>query len=124
MQWGLGRSTCALYMKCLDELGLAELPGVSVVMVCLGYPKGQLTPRRKFGVDVVVHDEGLHEMTDEELLQAFDAKYRRPDVEATPDRVDSIAQACREVHGEGHAEEFLARVKRDGHLNMAQMCSA
>ena len=23
-------------------------------------------------------------------------------------------------HGEGYAEEFLARVKRDGHLNMAQ----
>ena len=120
---GLGAVYVGTVLECLDELkDLLKLPeGVfPVVMVCLVYPKGQLTPRRKFGVDVVVHDEVYHEMTDEELLQAFDAKYGGQTFEATPDRVDSIAQACREVHGEGHAEEFLARVKRDGHLNMAQ----
>ena len=120
---GLGAVYVGTVLECLDELkDLLKLPeGVfPVVMVCLGYPKGQLTPRRKFDVDVVVHNEVYHEMTDEELLQAFDAKYGGQTFEATPDRVDSIAQACREVHGEGHAEEFLARVKRDGHLNMAQ----
>ena len=120
---GLGTVYVGTVLECLDELkDLLKLPeGVfPVVMVCLGYPKGQLTPRRKFGVDVVVHDETYHEMTDEELLRVFDEKYGGQTFEATPERVDSIARACRAVHGEGYAEEFLARVKRDGHLNMAQ----
>ena len=106
---GLGAVYVGTVLECLDELkDLLKLPeGVfPVVMVCLGYPKGQLTPRRKFGVDVVVHDEVYHEMTDEELLQAFDEKYGGQTFEATPERVDSIAQACREVHGEGYAGEF------------------
>ncbi|MGI6130780.1 MAG: nitroreductase family protein [Bacillota bacterium] len=120
---GLGAVYVGPVLECLEELkDLFKLPkGVfPVVMVCLGYPKGQLVPKRKLGVDVVVHDETYHEMTDEELLRAFDEKYGGQTFEATPDRVDSIAQACREVHGGAFAEEFLARVNRDGHLNMAQ----
>ena len=120
---GLGSVYVGPVLECLAELkDLLKLPqGVfPVVMVCLGYPKGQLVPKRKLGVDVVVHDETYHEMTDEELLRAFDEKYGGQTFEATSDRVDSIARACREVHGEGYAEEFIARVKRDGHLNMAQ----
>jgi len=89
-------------------------------MVCLGYPRGQLVPKQKLGVDVVVHDEVYREMTDEELLRAYDEKYGGQTFEATPERVDSIARACREVHGDDYAEEFLARVRRDGHLNTAQ----
>ena len=120
---GLGAVYVGPVLECLEELkDLFKLPkGVfPVVMVCLGYSKGQLVPKRKLGVDVVVHDETYHEMTDEELLRAFDEKYGGQTFEATPERVDSIAQACREVHGEGYAEEFLARVSRDGRLNMAQ----
>lgn len=120
---GLGAVYVGTVLECLEELrDLLKLPkGVfPVVMVCLGYPRGQLVPKRKLGVDVVVHDEVYREMTDEELLRAYDEKYGGQTFEATPERVDSIAQACREVHGDDYAEEFLARVRRDGHLNTAQ----
>lgn len=120
---GLGAVYVGTVLECLEELrDLLKLPkGVfPVVMVCLGYPRGQLVPKRKLGVDVVVHDEVYREMTDEELLRAYDEKYGGQTFEATPERVDSIARACREVHGDDYAEEFLARVRRDGHLNTAQ----
>jgi len=120
---GLGAVYVGTVLECLEELrDLLRLPtGVfPVVMVCLGYPKGQLAPRRKLGVDVVVHDETYREMTDEELLRAYGEKYGGQTFEATPERVASIARAWREVHGDDYAEEFLARVKRDGHVNMAQ----
>jgi len=120
---GLGAVYVGTVLECLEELrDLLKLPtGVfPVVMVCLGYPKGQLAPRRKLGVDVVVHDETYREMTDEELLRAYGEKYGGQTFEATPERVTSIARAWREVHGDDYAEEFLARVKRDGHVNMAQ----
>jgi len=120
---GLGAVYVGTVLECLKELrDLLKLPeGVfPVVMVCLGYPRGQLVPKRKLGVDVVVHDGVYREMTDEELLRAYDEKYGGQTFEATPERVDSIARACREVHGDDYAEEFLARVKQDGHLNMAQ----
>ena len=120
---GLGAVYVGTVLECLEELrDLLELPkGVfPVVMVCLGYPRGQLVPKQKLGVDVVVHDEVYREMTDEELLRAYDEKYGGQTFEATPERVDSIARACREVHGDDYAEEFLARVRRDGHLNTAQ----
>ena len=120
---GLGAVYVGTVLECLEELrDLLKLPtGVfPVVMVCLGYPKGQLAPRRKLGVDVVVHDETYREMTDEELLRAYGEKYGGQTFEATPERVASIARAWREVHGDDYAEEFLARVKRDGHVNMAQ----
>jgi len=120
---GLGAVYVGTVLECLEELrDLLKLPkGVfPVVMVCLGYPRGQLVPKQKLGVDVVVHDEVYREMTDEELLRAYDEKYGGQTFEATPERVDSIARACREVHGDDYAEEFLARVKQDGHLNMAQ----
>ena len=119
---GLGAVYVGTVLECLKELrDLLKLPkGVfPVVMVCLGYPRGQLVPKRKLGVDVVVHDGVYREMTDEELLRAYDEKYGGQTFEATPERVDSIARACREVHGDDYAEEFLARVKQDGHLNMA-----
>ena len=120
---GLGAVYVGTVLECLKELrDRLKLPeGVfPVVMVCLGYPRGQLVPKQKLGVDVVVHDEVYREMTDEELLRAYDEKYGGQTFEATPARVDSIARACREVHGDDYAEEFLARVKRDGHVNMAQ----
>ncbi|OPZ50045.1 MAG: FMN reductase (NAD(P)H) [Firmicutes bacterium ADurb.BinA052] len=120
---GLGAVYVGTVLECLEELrDLLKLPkGVfPVVMVCLGYPRGQLVPKQKLGVDVVVHDEVYREMTDEELLRAYDEKYGGQTFEATPERVDSIARACREVHGDDYAEEFLARVRRDGHLNTAQ----
>jgi len=34
-------------------------------------------PRRRLGIDVVVHDEVYHELDAEELLRAFEAKIRR-----------------------------------------------
>ena len=99
---GLGAVYVGTVLECLDELkDLLKLPeGVfPVVMVCLGYPKGQLTPRRKFGVGVVVHDEVYHEMTDEELLQVFDEKYGGQTFEATPERVDSLPRPAARCMG-------------------------
>ena len=118
---GLGAVYVGTVLECLEELrDLLKLPtGSSSRHGLPGIPRGSW-PRRKLGVDVVVHDETYREMTDEELLRAYGEKYGGQTFEATPERVTSIARAWREVHGDDYAEEFLARVKRDGHVNMAQ----
>jgi FMN reductase [NAD(P)H] len=105
-----------------DIQAMLELPkGVfPVVLLCLGYPASRQAPRRKLGVDAVVHSERYHEMEDKELLDAYDEKYERVKLEITEEKLETILKVCREVHGEEFAKKCADRVKADGHINRAQ----
>lgn len=94
-----------------------------VVLLCLGYPKVEVLPRKKLGVDVVVHDEGYRELENRELLDAFNEKYTGRDsrsVKITEDRLKTISEVCREVHDEEFAEMCIRRVEENGEFSAVQ----
>jgi FMN reductase [NAD(P)H] len=94
-----------------------------VVLLCLGYPETKAMPRKKLGVDVVVHDEEYQELEDQALLDAFKEKYSGPDsrsVKITEDRLKTISDVCREVNGEEFAERCVRRVEENGEFSAVQ----
>jgi nitroreductase len=91
-----------------------------IVLLCIGYPKKRPTPRKKLDIDVVVHDETYHEITDEKLIKAFHDKYPHVKIEATDKRVREISEVCEKVHGKKFARQCVERIKENGYINMAQ----
>ncbi len=120
---GLGSVYIGTVLEFFPELQkVFQLPkGVfPVVLLCLGYPKTRPRPRRKLGVEVIVHAERYHEMADQELLDAFNEKYPGHRVQITEERLETIAEVCREVHGEEFARRCVERIREMGYINPVQ----
>jgi len=120
---GLGTVYIGTVMECLPALRETfQLPqGVfPVVLLCMGYPKTRPQPRRKLGVGAIVHSERYREMEDQELLDAFNEKYPGQKVQITEERLETISEVCREVHGEEFARRCVERVKETGYITPVQ----
>jgi len=105
------------YIQALFKLPKGVFP---VVLLCLGYPTTRPEPRKKLGVDVVVHSERYREMEDQELIDAYNKKYRGDKFEITEERLETILKVCRQVHGEEFAKKCSERIKANGYINRAQ----
>ena len=105
-----------------DIQAMFKLPkGVfPVVLLCLGYPATRPKPRKKLGVDVVVHSERYREMEDQELIDAYNEKYHGDRLGITEERLETILKVCREVQGETFAKKCADRIKANGYINQAQ----
>lgn len=120
---GLGSVYVGTVLQFLREIrDLFELPQgvIPVVLLCLGYPKGKRLPRKKLGVNVVVHDGKYHDIPDTELKMVFDEKYPDVRIEITEERLKEIREVCRIVHGEEFAKRCIARIKVNGYINHVQ----
>ena len=123
---GLGSCYIGTVLEIFPELkekfGLPD--GVfPVVLLTLGYPAEEIIPKRKLGVDVVVHNEAYRERGDEELLDAFNEKYAGRDsrrVEITEERLETIKDVCLKVHDEDFAERCVEKVKENGYFSAVQ----
>jgi nitroreductase len=91
-----------------------------IVLLCIGYPKKRSTPRKKLGIRVVVHDEKYHEITDDELIKAFNDKYPHVKIEATEKRLKEISKVCEKVHGKKFAQQCVKKIKERGYISPAQ----
>ncbi len=114
---GLGSVYIGTIIEFLPELKeRLKLPdGVfPVVLLCLGYPKNPSEPRKKLGVDVLVHSETYQELDDDALLAAFDKKYADVKYQITDERMKTIETVCRESHGEEFAQKCLAHIREQG----------
>ena len=120
---GLGSvyiGTVYWYFEKLRELFHMPDGVFPVVLLCMGYPKGERpAPRKKLGRSIVIHDGAYHEPSDEELLAAIDEKHGGG-VEATEKRVEAVARASRRVGGEELEARVRAAIERQGRLNAAQ----
>jgi nitroreductase len=120
---GLGSVYIGTVMEFFRELrSMFDLPdGVfPVVLLCLGYPKEKPSVRRKLSIDMIIHDEKYKKMPDDEILAGFEGKYPGAKIQITPERLETISEVCRIVHGDDFAERCLARIKDQGYINMAQ----
>ena len=123
---GLGSVYVGTVLEFFPELReMLDLPDYvfPVVLLCMGYPAKKVPSRKKLGIEVVVHDEEYRDLDDDVLLAAFNEKYSGPGsrrVEITEERLETMAQVCREVHGEEFAERCLARVRENGFISSVQ----
>ena len=120
---GLGSVYIGAVIEFLSDVrDMFQLPqGVlPVVLLCLGYPKTRPQPQKKLGVDVIVHSERYREMEDQEIVDTFSEKYHGQELEITEERLETITEVCREVHGEEFARRCLARIRESGYINRAQ----
>jgi FMN reductase [NAD(P)H] len=120
---GLGSVYIGTVLEFFDEI--KEMLGLPqkvfpVVLLCLGYPKDRPVPRRKLGVDVIVHSERYRILEDPELLDAFERKYPGYKIEVTPERIEQIAEVCRQVHGEAFAQACVDQIRGSGYINAVQ----
>ncbi len=120
---GLGSVYVGTVLECFRELkNLFELPqGVfPVVLLSLGYPKVRPQPKKKLGVSVVVHEGKYREMSDGELLAAYESKYPAWKKEITPQRMETMDRVCRALQGEDFARKCLEDVRQHGYFNAVQ----
>ncbi len=120
---GLGSVYVGTVLESFLEIKeLFQLPkGVfPVVLLSLGYPESRTLPRRKLGVDMIVHNERYHEIADQKLVDAFNEKYYGLKMKITEERLETVAKVAGEVHGEEFAKKCIEQIKEDGYINWAQ----
>lgn len=101
---------------------LLQLPDkvFPVVLLSLGCPKVRPSPKKRLGVNAVVHNETYRKPTDSELRTMFELKYPGWRKEATPERLAEIEQVSRDVHGDQFAAACLEKIRQAGFINAAQ----
>jgi FMN reductase [NAD(P)H] len=120
---GLGSVYVGTIIDFIPEIKkMFELPeGVfPVVLLSLGYPASKPLPRKKLGIDAIVHNEKYEERKDEELLQVFSEKYSEIKIPITKERLEKIYEVSKEVYGEDFAKKCIAKIKENGYINAAQ----
>ena len=120
---GLGSVYIGTVLECFRELKeMFRLPSgvMPVVLLSLGYPTRQPSPRSKLPVGVIVHDEVYTDLTDQELAAVYDRKYDSPKIEVTDERLAEIERVCRRTTGSEFAGQCLASIEEAGYINMAQ----
>jgi len=120
---GLGTVYIGTVYWYFDKLRkLLEIPeGVfPVVLLCMGYPKGEKpNPRKKLPARVVVHDEKYSDLPAWELIEALDTKHG-DQLKVSDERIAAIRKVATAVHGEEFAEKVLAKVRENGYISMVQ----
>ena len=120
---GLGTvyiGTAYWYFDKLREL--LEIPeGVfPVVLLCMGYPKGDKpNPRKKLPSRVVVHNERYSDLPDWELIEALDAKHG-DQLKISDERLEGVRKVATAVHGAEFAERVLSKIRENGYISMVQ----
>jgi FMN reductase [NAD(P)H] len=123
---GLGSVYIGTVLEIFPQLReMLRLPkGVfPVVLLCLGYPRTKVEPRKKLGPNIIVLDEKYREIEDAGLLRAFSEKYSGKDdrkLEINEERLNTIFQVCREVRGEDFAKKCVDRIRQNGHISSVQ----
>ena len=91
-----------------------------VVLLSIGYPKVRPAPKKKLGINTIVHSESYHDLSDDDLRAVYNAKYPDSKREITDERLATIANVCREVHGEEFAQKWIERINQQGYINVVQ----
>ena len=93
---------------------------VPVVLLALGYPAVKPAPRKKLGMETIVHKEIYTDMPDKKLLAVFGDKYKNIKVEMTDERLKEIFKVCKTAHGERFARLCIKNIKERKYINPAQ----
>ena len=91
-----------------------------VVLLCVGYPKAKPVPRKKLGIDVIVHDEEYRELDDLTLLNAFGRKYEGQKISASDENIKKFYRTCKNAEGKRFADECVKNIREKGYISPVQ----
>ncbi|WP_113674357.1 nitroreductase family protein [Vallitalea guaymasensis] len=120
---GLGSVYIGTVESCFIELkSICNIPeGVfPVVLLSLGYPTKYPAPRKKLGVEALVHNEQYQDLDIEELIRLHDEKYEHKTLPITEEKLQTIYEVTADVSDKSNAENIINTIKEQGHINMAQ----
>lgn len=121
---GLGSVYVGTIIDIIPEvIKMFELPkGVfPVVLLCIGYPaSSKPLPRRKLGINTVVHSEVYKKKSNKDLVNAFNEKYREIKIPITKERLARIYKVCVDVHRSNFADKCIEKIKQNGYINAVQ----
>jgi FMN reductase [NAD(P)H] len=120
---GLGSVYVGTIVESIPETReLLALPeGVlPVVLVSLGHPRNRPEPTSRLPIEAVVHEETYRDLSDADLLAAFDEKIGDRTFPASEAHFGRLLEACARTGGRKLLERAEAEVERTGHLNYAQ----
>lgn len=120
---GLGSVYIGTVESCFMELkSICNIPnGVfPVVLLSLGYPTKYPAPRKKLGIETLVHDEVYKDLPIEDILKHQDEKYEHKTFPITEEKLSTIHEVASEVCDESYAKSIIEKTKEQGHINMAQ----
>lgn len=110
----------------LNEAGkistLLNLPDYvfPVIMVTLGYPKSPIKPPKKYGRNVLVHDEEYKDMDIDDLMEEYRKKNSNWKMKATDKFVDRLYNTALEYHSRDYAEKCRDYVLEKGTISPYQ----
>lgn len=93
----------------LDRVSdLLKLPKYVVpsIMLVLGHPKTKSKLSKKYGADVIVHDEFYKDMEIDDLMNAYEKKYEDWKMPNTDSVMNKIYETCLQLNGQQLAEQF------------------
>lgn len=120
---GLGSVYIGTVIDFIDETKkMFELPELvfPVVLLCLGYPKTRIAPRRKLGIENIVHDEKYRDIEDDALLKAFAKKYEGQKIPVSDENFKIFKKVCEAVSGRKYAAACADDVRKKGYYNPVQ----
>lgn len=97
-----------------------------VVILTLGYPKNELPLRDRLPYELTVFDGKYPELTDEQILKGFEAKYHRnyrsiPTAEsAQKEWMERFRVALSTTYSEAEIEEIVHEVEEQGYFKTTQ----
>ncbi len=124
--------TVNYYYEQLQEILNLPKMTIPVLMSCHGYPLNQHDEghlqghlRKKFGADVIVHDEMYQTMSDEDVKNLIvEGKYlnwlQPLQGEALERYKKNLYEVAKDVNGEDYALEVVARIEEQQGINRAQ----
>ena len=90
------------------------------IMVTLGYPKNKVNVSRKYGRNVIVHDEEYHDMDISILLSEYRNKYSNWNMKPNEKFINKIYETAVKYHGPDYAEMCKKDILEKGYISPYQ----
>ena len=97
-----------------------------VLMLSLGYPKGELAIRKKLDYDIMVFDGKYPDLKDEEIIAAYTEKYKDarmplpPNEEFKKERLDKFKEALLTSYSKEEADDIIKKASELGFITETQ----
>jgi len=90
------------------------------ILLCVGYPKRNIKPRKRFGREIILHKEKYKDIPSDHLMESFKERYNDWKGRLNDERLEKLWKNSSRIHGKKFADDFLEYIKAKGHLNILQ----
>ena len=90
------------------------------IMVVAGYPKSPITPKKKYPIDLLVHENTYQDPSPDTVYSAYQAHNDSWKMSAKDTFVNKIYETAKSYHGEAYAEKCKTYIEEKGVISPYQ----